>query len=69
MTLETPLRKSDLGQKKISFVGDSVWNKLNNDLKILNTAHLFTHSYENFLLKNLSNEIMILIKTCAFLFL
>ena len=55
MTLETPLRKSDLGQKKISFVGDSVWNKLNNDLKILNTAHLFTHSYENFLLKNLSN--------------
>ena len=47
------MRKSSSGQKDISFVGTSVWNKLNNDLKILNPGYLFIHSYKKFLLKNL----------------
>ena len=38
MALEIPLRKSKLGQKTILFSGQSIWNKLNNDLKILNTG-------------------------------
>ena len=42
MALEIPLRKSNLGQKSISFMGPSVWNKLSNDLKVLNTVTSFT---------------------------
>ena len=38
MVLEIPLRKSNLGQRSKSYMGPSVWNKLNNELKILNTA-------------------------------
>ena len=45
MALEIPLRKSNLGQKSILFMGPSVLNKLTKDLKILNTATLFTHNY------------------------
>ena len=41
MALEIPLRKNNLGQKSISFMGPSILNKLSNDLKILNTVTLF----------------------------
>ena len=43
MALEIPLRKSNLGQKSMSFMGPSIWKKLSNDLKILNPATSFTH--------------------------
>ena len=35
MALETPFRKSNLGQTNISLERLSAWNKLSNDLKIL----------------------------------
>ena len=44
MASEITLRKSNLCQKNI-------WNKLSNDLKILNTATSFTHNYETPVLK------------------
>ena len=53
MTLEMPLRKSNVGQKSISFYGPSVWNKLSNDLKNLNTVTSFTHNYKKLDLKKL----------------
>ena len=47
MTLEIPLRKSSIqdkkGQNSISFMGPSFWNKLRNALKTFNTATSFTH--------------------------
>ena len=46
--------KSNIGQKSISFMGLSIWNKLNNDVKILNTTSLFTHNYKKLVLKKLS---------------
>ena len=53
MELEIPLRKSTLDQKNISFMRPSIWNKLSNDLKILNTATLFTHNYKKVVLEKL----------------
>ena len=53
MTLEIPLRKSNLCQKGISFMRPSLWNKLSNDLKMLNTATSFTHNYKKLVLKKL----------------
>ena len=53
MALEIPLRKSNLGQKIISFMRPPIWNKLSNDLKMLNTATSFTHNYKKLVLKKL----------------
>ena len=44
MTLEIPLKKSNLGRNSISFIGPSVWNKLSNNLKVLDTTTSFTHN-------------------------
>ena len=46
MALEIPLRESNLDEKSISFMESSIWNKLSNALKILNTATSFTHNYK-----------------------
>ena len=47
MALEIPLRKSNLGQKSISFMRPFIWNKLSNYLKILNTTTSFTLVLKN----------------------
>ena len=46
MVLEIPLRKSNLGQKSLLFMGPYISNTLSNDLKVLNIATSFTHYYE-----------------------
>ena len=52
MGLEIPL--SILDQKTISLIGPSIWNKLSNNLKVLNTTTLLTHNYKNLVLQTLS---------------
>ena len=57
MTLKIPLKKSNLGQKSILFIGSFIWNKLSNNLKVLNTTTSFTsftHDYKKLVLQNLS---------------
>ena len=51
--LEISLKNSNLGQRSISFIGPSIWNKLSNDLKFLNTTTLFTHTHKKLILKKL----------------
>ena len=63
IALEKLLKKSNLGQKRISFIGPSIWNKLGNNLKALNTAALYTHNYKNLVLETLSEWNSILIIT------
>ena len=53
MALDIPLRKINLGQKSISLIGQSIWNKLSNNLKILNTSTSFTHNYKKLVLQKL----------------
>ena len=50
MVLETPLRKSNLGRHIILFMEVSIWSKLSNDLKILNTSPSLTHNYKKVVL-------------------
>ena len=66
MALKIHLRKSNLDQRSISFLGPSVWNKLSNDLKILGTTTLFTQNYKKLVLKNLSNQIIVSIITSIY---
>ena len=51
MALEIYLGKGNLGQKSISFMEPSIWNKLSYDLKILNTPPFLTHNYNELVLK------------------
>ena len=51
MALEIPLWKNNLDQKSILFLGPSIWNESNNDLRVLYTANSFTHNYEKLTLK------------------
>ena len=53
MALEIPLKKSNLIQKSISFMGPSILNKLSNDLEIVGTTASFTHNYKKLVLKKL----------------
>ena len=53
MALEIPLRKNNLSQKRILLMGPSIWTKLSNKLKILNTATSFTYDYKKPVLKKL----------------
>ena len=56
MALEIPLRKSNLGQKSISFMGSPILIILRNDLKILSTATSSTLNYKKLVLKeNVTN--------------
>ena len=52
MPLDIPLRKTETGQKNISFLGPYIWNKLNNDLKKVKTTISFTHTYKKLLFQN-----------------
>ena len=54
MALEIPLKKSNLGLKSISFIGPSIWNKLSNNFKVLNTTTSFIHNYKKLVLQNFS---------------
>ena len=51
--LDIPLKKSNTGQKSISYLGPSLWNKLDSGLKIAPSATSFTHSYKKHVLKDL----------------
>ena len=51
--LDIPLKKSNTGQKSISFLGPSLWNKLDFGLKTAPTTISFTHNYKKHLLKDL----------------
>ena len=53
MALDIPLRKTVLGQKRISFLGPKLWSKISNDLKAVLTANFFTHTLKKEMLNNL----------------
>ena len=53
MALDIPLRKTTIGQKRISFLGPKVWSKTNNSLKAVKTTATFTQALKNHVLENL----------------
>ena len=54
MAFEMSLRKRNVGQKSILFMGASIWNKLSNGFEFLSPTTSFTRSYKKLVLKNLS---------------
>ena len=51
--LDIPLKKTNTGQKSISYLGPSLWNKLDSHLRVAPTTIAFTHNYKKHILKDL----------------
>ena len=48
--LKIPFRKSNMGQKAISFVGPSLWNNLPEFIKKTDNLNTFKHNVKNYCL-------------------
>ena len=42
--LKNPIRKTNMGQKTISYAGPSIWNSLSNSIKKANNLNTFKHN-------------------------
>ena len=51
--LKQPLYKTNLGQKSISYLGPSIWNKLPKLLKETDSINSFKHKFKDFYLNRM----------------
>ena len=56
LKLNQPLRKSNYGQKCISFLGPSVWNSLPDNLRQLKNTNTFKHKIKELYFQKLKRE-------------
>ena len=63
MALEITLKKSHLGQYSILFTGPSIWNKLSNNLEVLNIITSFTTNHKKLVMQNFREQNSILVIT------
>ena len=50
LKLELPLRKTNMGQNTLSYLGPREWNKLAKSLKQVNSINTFKHKLKDFYL-------------------
>ena len=53
MALDIPLRKTNIGQKSLSFLGPKIWTRIKASLKSVGTTVSFTHGLKKEILKDL----------------
>ena len=46
LKLQQPFRKTTIGQKSLSFIGPSIWNKLPESLKKTKNVNTFKHNFK-----------------------
>ena len=51
--LKVPFRKTTMGQKSLSYIGPSVWNKLPSSVKRKNSLNKFKHDVKKHYLREL----------------
>ena len=56
LKLTQPLRKSNYGQKSISFLAPSNWNSLPDNVKLLENTNLFKHKIKEYYFQKLKRE-------------
>ena len=55
MALDIPLRKTNSGQKSLSFLGPKIWSKIGPSIKNVRTSPSFMHSIKKNILLHLKN--------------
>ena len=58
--LKVPFRKSTMGQKSLSYIGPSVWNKLPSSMKRNISLNTFKHDVKKMLFSRIKNVILLL---------
>ena len=64
--LKIPFRKTNMGQKAISFVGPSLWNSLPELIKKTDNVNTFKHNVKNYCLNWINNELMKWVSHCYY---
>ena len=55
MALDIPLRKTNKGQKSLSFLGPKIWSKIDPSIKNVGTSSSFMHAIKKNILLHLEN--------------
>ena len=55
MALDIPLRKTNTGQKSLSFLGSKIWSKISPSIKDVRTSSSFMHTIRKNILLHLQN--------------
>ena len=55
MALDIPLRKTNTGQKSLSFLGPKIWSKIGPSIKNVRTSSSFMHAIKKNILLHLQN--------------
>ena len=64
--LKIPFRKTNMGEKAISFVGPSLWNSLPELIKKTDNLNTFKHNVKNYYLNWINNELMKWVSHCYY---
>ena len=56
LKLNLPFRKSNTGQKCLSYLGPKIWNNLSSDLKSTNNVNSFKHKIKDDIFQNIQRE-------------
>ena len=48
LKVDQPMRKTNVGQNSLSYLGPGEWNKLPNELKKIQNINAFKHRLKNF---------------------
>ena len=60
MALDIPLRKTNAGQKSLSFLGTKIWPKKGPSIKNIRTSSSFMHATKKIFLLHLQNKFKLL---------
>ena len=60
MALDIPLRKTNAGQKSLSFLGPKMWSKIGPCIKNIRTSSFFMHAIKKDILLHLQNQFKLL---------
>ena len=55
MAFDIPLRKTNTGQKSLSFLGPKIWSKIDPNIKNVRTSSFFMHAIKKNILLDLEN--------------
>ena len=64
--LKIPFRKTNMGQKAISFVGPSLWNRLPELIKKTDNLNTFKRNVKNYCLNWINNELIKWVSHCYY---
>ena len=64
--LNIPHRKTDVGQKALSYLGPSLWNNLNKTLKASASLNTFKHNIKKHYFNELKKKVLIPVVFCIF---